>query len=71
MKKGDLVRAKLTVSIVVPKGSIGIIIDPPRRGHDAATGVDPLQQLRYVRWFSPELRTWAPPWRLEVISEER
>ena len=61
MKRGDLVRAKLDVSMVVPKGSTGIIIDPPRRR---------TEQLRYVRWFSPERPTWALMYRLEVINEE-
>jgi hypothetical protein len=69
VKKGDLVRAKADVSIVVPKGSTGIIIDMPRRKVRAAGEWD--ERLRYVHWFSLGRPTWALMHRLEVISEER
>ena len=69
MKKGDLVRAKMDVSIVVPKGSTGIIIGMPRHIQIAAGEQE--AQLRYVRWFSLGRPTWALMHRLEVISEER
>ena len=69
MKKGDLVRAKLDVSMVVPKGSTGIIIGTPWRKARAPGSWS--EQLRYVRWFSLGRPTWALMHRLEVISEER
>lgn len=66
MKKGDLVRAKMD-SMIVPKGSIGIIVDPPRQHRDPRL----LLTRRYVRWFSLGHPIWALTHRLEVINEER
>ena len=67
MKKGDLVRAKMDVSIVVPKGSTGIIVEPAPCPDASSTSAD---YVRYVRWFSLGRPTWALIHRLEVINEE-
>jgi hypothetical protein len=68
MKKGDLVRAKLSARIGVPEGSTGVITKEPE---SITLGVNGRPMVALVHWFGRGEAFYARIERLEVIGEER
>ena len=69
MKKGDLVRAKVSASyLALPPGSTGVIVKDPQ---NITLGVNGCPTTALVHWFDRDEAFYARIERLEVISEER
>ena len=69
MKKGDLVRAKVSASyLALPPGSTGVIVKDP---YGLMLGVNGPATTALVHWFDRGEAFYARIERLEVISEER
>ena len=67
MKKGDLVRAKLSARIGVPEGSTGVITKEPE---SITLGVNGRPMVALVHWFGRGEAFYARIERLEAINEE-
>ena len=69
MKKGDLVRAKVSASyLALPPGSTGVIVKDP---YGLMLGVNGPATTALVHWFDRGEAFYARIERLEVINEER
>jgi len=68
MKKGDLVRSKVSASFVALRpGSVGVIVKEPQ---SIRLGVNGCATVALVHWFDRGEATYARIGRLEVINEE-
>ena len=67
MKKGDLVRAKVDISMYVRSGSTGVIVKEPQA---ITLGVNGCPTIARVHWFDRGEAFHARTKHLEMINEE-